>query len=287
MLKQVAFVLLLMFSASAGAQIKPANKNEQLVSDWFNAYLHMDAVTIQRIFSSDFKSYRNGKEEKETGPELQLKRMREHSPAGRNVEILDLISGKDKVVARIRISGKNARFGNKEYDALGTVVFQIAGGKIIREWQAVDDLDVLQDLGFSLRPPGTTAKPIWKLLYQHDADGKALAGDIVELLNHVRAGAPIRYAYRVGKEHEIEHVFPAEHITINKGHVHAQMARMASQRWDNPNLVVWFGEKPFHYYELVGTDGNIDGMAIDTETAKVIHHQQRKAEISWFAQVSE
>lgn len=280
----ILILLLFCYSQLLLGQVKAKNKNEQLVTDWFDAYNRLDSAAMHRIFSVKFYSSRNGVEEKmenKTGPQLAIERMKhsqQQSP-DRNIEILDLISENNKVVAQITGKGHNVREG-KDYVLRGTVIFHIENGKIAKEWQAINDLEILRQLGFSFQ--SGKLQPSWRLIYKHDSTGKKIAGSKEELIRAVQSGHPVRYSYQI--DDKVEHIFPAEYLTLHKGEVYAQNPPMTSQRWDKAGIVVWFGEKPFRWHELAGTDGNLDGMAIDYESNKVLLHRQFRREISWFVQ---
>ena len=271
------------------AQVMPKNANEQLVMNWFQAYSTLDSASMYRIFANSFYSERNGEVvdlKGKTGPELaiyRMKRSQERSP-GRKIQVMDLFSEGSKVVARIRTQGYRKDLG-KDYSSVGTNIFEIENGRIAKEWQSISDLYYLRQLGYTLNDPKQVYESEWKLIYKNDNQGKALAGNKAELLRLVRAGHPVRYGYKVGKNQSIEHIFPAEYITIHKEEVYAQNPSMASQRWDHEKLVIWFGEQPFHYYSLVSTDGNHESMAVDIQENKILGHGQRQFEISWFVRV--
>ncbi len=131
--------------------------------------------------------------------------------------------------------------------------------------------------------------PEWRLMYRHDADGRGITGDKKALLDAVRRGAPLRFAWgfsatagAVSVEHSAEPVF----VTIMQGeHVFVQLPEHIAQasyaqpeqaRFDTPS-VMWRG--------LMGSDGSFDAVYVDRATGKEVRRFPQRAGIAWFAQV--
>lgn len=66
----------------------------------------------------------------------------------------------------------------------------------------------------------TTAVPDWKLIYHHDKDGNAIAGDKNQLITLIREGRPVRIFWPIGKV--LDHIADAGFITIMNNEVFAQ-----------------------------------------------------------------
>ena len=79
---------------------------------------------------------------------------------GENDEVL---AAGDKIVLRWTITGTHTGTlrglppTNKRVEFSGIALCQIADGKIVEEWVYFNVLDLFQQLGFSLVPPGSTA----------------------------------------------------------------------------------------------------------------------------------
>lgn len=75
-------------------------------------------------------------------------------------EILDQLSDGDKVVTRVRGSGKHTGnflgipATNREVTMEGIAIHRIAGGKIVEHWSTIDALGLLVQLG-AVEPPGS------------------------------------------------------------------------------------------------------------------------------------
>ena len=132
--------------------------------------------------------------------------------------------------------------------------------------------------------------PQWRLVYRHDADGRAIAGTRQALLDAVRRGAALRIAWGFsqvsdGQEVSAEHVAEPVFVTIMKGeHVFAQLPEHIGQesyvdparaRFDQPS-VMWRG--------LMGSDGSFDAVLVDRATGKEVRRLPQRAGLAWFAQ---
>jgi hypothetical protein len=134
-----------------------------------------------------------------------------------------------------------------------------------------------------------TCVPAWRMVYRHDADGRGIAGDKRDLLDAVRRGAPLRFAWgfsaatgggQVAVEHSAEPVF----VTIMQGeHVFVQLPEHIAQssyfdpqraRFDSPS-VMWRG--------LMGSDGTFDAVYVDRASGKEVRRFSQRAGLAWFA----
>ena len=131
--------------------------------------------------------------------------------------------------------------------------------------------------------------PEWRLVYRHDADGKPVAGRKQALLDAVRAGAPVRFAWGFagtagGAAVSVEHAADPVFLTIMGGeHVFVQLpehiaqasyARPEAARFDAPS-VMWRG--------LMGSDGTFDAVYVDRATGKEVRRFPQRVGLAWFA----
>jgi hypothetical protein len=131
--------------------------------------------------------------------------------------------------------------------------------------------------------------PSWRLVYQHDADGKQVAGAKDALFDAVRRGRPIRFAWGMKAERKeqavsVEHSAEPVFVTIaNGGELFAQLPEHIAQasyadpgqsRFDRPG-VMWRG--------LLGTDGSFDAVFVDRGTGSEVQRLPQRAAVAWFA----
>ena len=140
-------------------------------------------------------------------------------------------------------------------------------------------------------PRAVTCAPQWRLVYRHDADGRPFAGTKDALLDAVRRGAALRFAWgfsgqSAGQPVSVEHVAEPVFVSIMKGdHVFVQLPEHIGQasytdpakaRFDQPS-VMWRG--------LMGTDGTFDAVMIDRATGKEVRRLPQRAGLAWFAEL--
>ena len=131
--------------------------------------------------------------------------------------------------------------------------------------------------------------PEWRLVYRHDADGKPVAGSKQALLDAVRSGAPVRFAWGFsgttgGEAVSVEHAADPVFLTIMRGeHVFVQLpehiaqasyARPEAARFESPS-VMWRG--------LMGSDGTFDAVYVDRATGKEVRRFPQRVGLAWFA----
>lgn len=131
--------------------------------------------------------------------------------------------------------------------------------------------------------------PKWRLVYHHDAEGKPLGGSKDALLDAVRRGYPIRFAWGLsrranGRPSSVEHLAEPVFLTIIDGNelvvqlpehiAQASYWDVAQAKFDNPS-VMWRG--------LMSTTGDFDAVMVDRATGKTIRRLPQQARIVWYA----
>jgi hypothetical protein len=139
------------------------------------------------------------------------------------------------------------------------------------------------------RAPACTAQ--WRMVYRHDADGRALDGSKQALLDAVRRGAALRLAWgfsgsQPGEHVTVEHAAEPVFLTIVNGeevfvqvpeHIgQASYAEIDKARFDRSS-VMWRG--------LLGTDGTFDAVTVDRATGQEVRRLAQRAGLAWFAEV--
>ncbi|MEO0422633.1 MAG: hypothetical protein AAF184_09880 [Pseudomonadota bacterium] len=134
-----------------------------------------------------------------------------------------------------------------------------------------------------------TAAPSWRLLYRHDAQGRALEGSLDALHRAVRAGHAIHVGWglevvRDGQTpRSVEHLAAPVFITIvDQHHVAAQLPEHIGQRgywnvedafFDDP-AVLWRG--------LMTTQGTFDAVWVDRSSGEAKRRSPQRAALSWY-----
>lgn len=102
----------------------------------------------------------------------------------------------------------------------------------------------------------------WRKVFQNDAEGKALFGDKLELMDAVRLGYPIRIGWGSSS---VEHVAEADFLTIFEGEeVFAQIETIIGQAptVEGDTLKIRFRTQN-HWTKIAGTNGYSTGMMTD------------------------
>jgi hypothetical protein len=131
--------------------------------------------------------------------------------------------------------------------------------------------------------------PAWQLVYRHDADGKPIAGTKQELLEAIRRGSPIRFAWGFKVERDngllsVEHVAEPVFLSIiNQSDVVVHLPEHIAQEsygnlsralFDNP-AVMWRG--------LMTTQGTFDAVWVNRATGDQVRRHSQRVGLSWFA----
>ena len=133
------------------------------------------------------------------------------------------------------------------------------------------------------------ATPRYRLVYRHDADGRALEGAKESLFEAVRRGYPLSLAWGFeavveGRTITVEHSAEPVFVTIMNGsELFAQLPEHIAQTsyfepekalFDDPS-VMWRG--------LLGTNGAFDAVFVDRATGKEVRRLPQRAGVAWFA----
>lgn len=142
-----------------------------------------------------------------------------------------------------------------------------------------------------LDPRAVSCAPQFRLVYRHDADGQPIEGTRQALLDAVRRGVPLRFAWGasiataagpVTVEHTAQPVFVSimrgEHafVQLPEHIAQASYAQPDGARFDVPS-VMWRG--------LMGSDGTFDAVMVDRASGAEVRRLPQRAGIAWFAQL--
>lgn len=95
--------------------------------------------------------------------------------------------------------------------------------------------------------------PSLKLLLEHNANGDRLKGNIIDLIDAVSKGYPIKIKIH-HKEHEIETI-DAQSLYVDNNVVFASNTSLISTTRDNEGDHI-YQNNSYHYYLLVGSNGS-------------------------------
>jgi len=135
--------------------------------------------------------------------------------------------------------------------------------------------------------------PSWRLVYQHDADGKPLAGAKDALFDAVRRGYPIRLAWGAsftegGLARSVEHSAEPVFVTIMNGsELFVQLPEhIAQASYVDPEKAV-FEDPAVMWRGLMGTNGSFDAVYVDRSTGKEVRRLPQRVRLAWFAMAPE
>ena len=92
----------------------------------------------------------------------------------------------------------------------------------------------------------------WRLVYEHDAEGKKVSGNKATLKEAIRNGKPVRVYFGGGR---VEHASDAYFLTIFQEEVFAQIEEIHSQHPSTEPLGVFFREPGQRWRAIIGTNG--------------------------------
>ncbi len=134
-----------------------------------------------------------------------------------------------------------------------------------------------------------SAQKDWKLVYENDEAGKAVYGEIENLISHIRDGRPIRMYYRMGgskpTDRFVEHTADAKFFTImnsnGKTLVMAQIDPIVGQTpsFEKGTLTL---KENLEWSLIASTTGENDQMTRNVITGEVVNHSTRKWGTKWF-----
>lgn len=116
----------------------------------------------------------------------------------------------------------------------------------------------------------------WSMVYSHDQDGSAIEGNKEELLEHVRAGKPVRIYFGSGR---VEHVADGSFLTIFDGELFAQVEAIQSQQPTTEPTAVTYREPGVYWRTIIGTNGETRPLMDGNEP------RSRKIAGRWFVQM--
>ncbi|WP_299255832.1 hypothetical protein [uncultured Aquimarina sp.] len=130
----------------------------------------------------------------------------------------------------------------------------------------------------------------WQIIYSNDDEGNALSGDIDNLKKAVRRGCEIRVGWGQYSEYKkdgltgvfaVEHTADAQFLTINKGHVYAQLSRIMGQapsrERNHINLV-----KTHYWHSVLGTTGEMTQVYLDHSDVNKSDEFSDNIKVIWY-----
>lgn len=150
-------MLLLCFSLTAVAQKEACNKHKALIAKLDEAMAKKDATLLAEAYHAN--AIRHHSEGTTEGLE---KITEEAAEFYKNVpdavgENLDFICSSDRVVVRWKGSGTPVG-SPKEVHVTGITIYKLDNGKIVEEWEEMNLMSLMMQMGYELKPPGE-AKP--------------------------------------------------------------------------------------------------------------------------------
>ncbi len=129
--------------------------------------------------------------------------------------------------------------------------------------------------------------PAWTLVYQNDADGNVLKGDIQLLINAVRKGLPIRVAWGYQRPSDpgisVEHVADAAFLTImSQKLVQAQIEPIYGQRPMFDEEYMAFRDN--FWITIANTNGKSVTAIRNFTTGELEDQSIRQSKFTWYVQ---
>lgn len=134
-------------------------KNKEVVKDFFNAlWIKRDLEFALSFLAEDINYY--GVRNKSHGKENYIKMLKEYLSLFNDVvvDIEDMVSEKNKVYFRGSFTGiidgdfEGIKVANKKVSFKFFDEMEIEEGKIINDWDLLDDLGLMMQLGMELKP---------------------------------------------------------------------------------------------------------------------------------------
>lgn len=134
----------------------------------------------------------------------------------------------------------------------------------------------------------------WTLVYEHDRDGIAVAGNLVTLREAIEAGARVRVRLDYGEEGPAVYRDAAA-LWIREGQVYAQLSVLVSCAFQSEfhsdsatvnaeyeQAGLRFLDSPYWYFEIVSTRGDTDKSRWGIGDLKSRRRNQGKYAMKWF-----
>lgn len=132
--------------------------------------------------------------------------------------------------------------------------------------------------------------PAWRMMYRHDADGRATAGSKAALLTAIRRGDPLRIAWggafrtSAGERLSVEHSADPVFVSITGGaEVVAQIPEHIAQAAYHDEAKAAFDPAAAMWRGLFSTTGRFDAVWTDRGTGKELRRMPQKAAVAWLA----
>lgn len=135
------------------------------------------------------------------------------------------------------------------------------------------------------------AQENWTLIYENDANGKAIQGELADLISAIQRGEVIRIYFQMGRastpEFFVEHTAEVKFTTIMNApegtFVTAQIDPIVGQTPDFSGKQVLLKEN-LEWSMIASTSGNNDTMTRNVITGEIVNHEVRQWGIKWFIQ---
>jgi hypothetical protein len=124
------------------------------------------------------------------------------------------------------------------------------------------------------------ALPSWKLLYEHDENGKAIVGDPADLVDAVGKAYPIKI--KIFREQRLE-TMEAQWLFVENGLVHASNVDQISLGPDASGNYIYF-DQPYHYAVIVNSRGHHHASRLNFDGTKKNSTNENR-HMAWFGLV--
>jgi len=140
--------------------------------------------------------------------------------------------------------------------------------------------------GLSAQAAGSDER--WTLLYENDAEGNTINGDINHLITAVRAGQTIKVYWssqRANDSHrKVEHIAVAKFLTVMSDQtVMAQIDPIIGQTPDFAQQEILLKEN-LSWAMLASSNGKSDRIMRNLVTGEILSHSQRRSGFKWFVE---
>lgn len=126
----------------------------------------------------------------------------------------------------------------------------------------------------------------WTRVYQNDAEGNTISGSLNDLIRDVRDGLSIRIGWSsqnaTDPKRKVEHRAEAKFLTIMSDKtVFAQIDPIIGQTPDFTKQFIALKEGT-SWVLIAASNGKSDAMMTNTETGKVLGHNESPRAIDWY-----